>query len=123
MLSSILGRPSKGLRRNDRSPFSSPYTDQSSHVGVRRDRATERRRVAADFDGTDDEENIHHQHGDSFGEEEEDEDDNDDEGEDDDDEEGDNDNGDPDADDDGGLTPLLPIFEASHLGELRRGFT
>ena len=95
MLSSLFGTK-KGLHHADRSPFSSPFTQRTSPIAARRGNAQERRHVAADYESVRD------------GEEPEDDGDDAEEAEDDEDEDG---------DDDGHQnTPLLPIFEASHLG-------
>ena len=55
MLSSIFGtsKQHRQANRDNRSPFSSPYTTITSTLGARRSEPNERRRIAADFDGQD----------------------------------------------------------------------
>ena len=101
MLSSLL-RPKRNRRRRESATIDSSYTGvHSSPVAARRSVPEERRRVAADFDQED-----------SFDEGEE----ADPEDIDQHDDEDDNSEDDNDEDGQGEATPLLPIFEASHLG-------
>ena len=101
MLSSLFR--SKNARRqqaDQRSPFSSPFSERTSLLNRSSRAANGRRRVAADFDDEeDDHDGVLDVNEDEDEEEEEDE---NVEGE--------------DNDSDEGITPLLPLFEASHLG-------
>ena len=103
MLSSLL-RPKRNRQRRESATLNSSYTGvHSSPVAARRSAPEERRRVAADFD-----------HDESFGEGE-------DGYPDDVDQEHVEDEDIEDEDDEDGqgeATPLLPIFEAAHLGML-----
>ena len=100
MLSSIFGTK-QGSPRADRSPFSSPITQRTSPTATRRRTLAERIRTAGDYESLQEDED------ELDGGEEEDEEENE---------------GDEDRDGDGrqGETPLLPIFEASHLGPTLR---
>ena len=110
MLSSLL-RPKKDRRRRELSPLASPfYGVVPSPVSTRRNVAAERRRVAADFDTTASSE-LDQEHGDLDGANDEDEEEEEDE-EDDEDEELQE-----DEDEQEETSPLLPIFEAAHLGK------
>jgi hypothetical protein len=101
MLSSLL-RPKKTRRREEHSPFSSRYDNQSSPIAQRQQRLGVRH-ATADFTETElDDENT------------EEEDDDEDVGEQERDEEDDDGEEDEDGHDD---TPLLPIFSAAHLGK------
>ena len=97
MLSSIFGNK-KGSRHADRSPFLSPVTQRTSPITTRKSTLAERRRAAGDYESVQEDE-------DELDGEEEDEEENEE---------------DEDGDGDGrqGETPLLPIFEASHLGPI-----
>jgi hypothetical protein len=111
MLSSFL-RSSKGPRkqRGERSPFSSPFSEHTSPLLGRRRNPVARKRVAANVDDSDDDPDDS-----DFVEEEAEDGEGDEEAEDGEDEDEDED--DEDAEDGiGQATPLLPIFEASHLG-------
>ena len=109
MLSSLL-RPKKDPRRRALSPLASPYYGVvPSPISTRRNIAAERRRVAADFDTTvssevDDEygglDGTKDNGDEEAGEEEEDE-----------------DELQEDEDEHEETSPLLPIFEAAHLGK------
>ena len=105
MLSSLL-RPKKGSRHRALSPLASPYYGVvPSPVAARRNVVAERRRVAADFDTTASSELDEEHHGDLDGANDEDEEEDEEEEELQDDE-----------DEQGETSPLLPIFEAAHLG-------
>lgn len=92
----------KGRHREERSPFSSPYTALlSAPVAARRTSLEERRRPAAEFN-----QDVSPGVTGKIDEEREEE------------EEGDGQDADDDLDEDGDedMTPLLPIFSAAHLG-------
>ena len=111
MLSSLFGtsKQHKQTHRENRSPFSSPYTTITSTLGARRTEPNERRRIAANFDGQDPDDGEDAAEDDRLLEEEEyiEEEQEEDEVEEE----------DEDEDEDGDNTPLLPIFSAAHLGE------
>ena len=110
MLSSLL-RPKKSRPREQHSPFSSHFDEQSSPVEQRK-RRLETRHASADFTETelDDEDTDEENEEDEVGEDE-------DEGDGvDDDEDNEVDEG-QDDEDGHGDTPLLPIFSAAHLGK------
>jgi hypothetical protein len=103
----MLSPRSRALRRKDRSPFSSPYSNLlASPIAARRSSLEERRRPAARFeDGTspgapptetvpEEDEDVDDGPDEDIRDEEEDEED----------------------DEDDELSPLLPIFSAAHLG-------
>lgn len=97
----------KGRHRQERSPFSSPYTALlSSPVAARRSSFEERRRPAADFNPADFNQHVSPGVTGKIDQEQE--------------EEGEEDGQDPDEglgeDGDEDMTPLLPIFSAAHLG-------
>ena len=93
----------RGGRRNDRSPFSSPFSGLlSSPLAARRSSREERRRPAADFDQ--DASSAQHLKIDEEPEQEEGE------------EEADPEEEDDGIDEDDEESPLLPIFSAAHLG-------
>ena len=96
MLSSIFGNK-KGSRHTDRSPFSSPVTQKTPPPATRASVLAERRGAVRNYEPVQEDED------ELDGGEEDDEDENED------DEDG-------DGEDRQGETPLLPIFEASHLG-------
>ena len=111
MLSSLL-RPKKDPRRRELSPLASPYYGVvPSPVSTRRNVAAERRRVAADFDTAASSE-LDDEYGDLDGakgdEEEEDEEVEEEEEEEEELQE--------EEDEHEETSPLLPIFEAAHLG-------
>ena len=107
MLSSLFrSKTTRRQQASQRSPFSSPFSDRTV-LSRRRNRATNgRRRVAADFDDEDDDRD------ENFDEE----DDADEDDADEDDEEEEDIEEDDDDHNDEGIMPLLPLFEASHLG-------
>ena len=117
MLSYLFGssRPRRKSNRENWSPFASPFNTIRSPVGARRAQTNARRRIAADYDESDGEEEdrasgererlLHHDADDYDEDEDEEEYDEQVEGEDEDDEDG-----------HGDTTPLLPIFSAAHLG-------
>ena len=110
MLSSLL-RPKKEPRRRELSPLASPYYGVvPSPVSTRRNTAAERRRVAADFDTTASSE-LDDEDGDLDGTK-------DDEEEEDEEEAMEEEDLPEDEDENEEASPLLPIFEAAHLGKL-----
>jgi hypothetical protein len=114
MLSSLLDRSgTRTPRRDDRSPFSSPFTTTTSPIASRRTIANDRRSPAADFGSSNDRNN----NGVSS-EAVEDDEEGEEDGVDDEDEEGDEEDGQEGEDGVGETSPLLPIFSAAHLDAL-----
>jgi hypothetical protein len=114
MLSSLLDRSgTRTPRRNDRSPFSSPFTTTNSPIASRRTIANNRQSPAADFGSSNDPNN----NGDSS-EAVEDDEEGEEDGVGDEDEEGDEEDEQEGEDGVGSTSPLLPIFSAAHLDAL-----
>lgn len=110
MLSSML-RVRTGLQSGLPRSLSSQFTDQTSPAVARRSATEDRRRLLADYNSHAEED------GEDFEDEDgEDEDGGEDEEEEEDEEEDEGEGEESGNDDEDGLTPLLPIFEAAHLG-------
>ena len=112
MLSSLFrSKNSLRPRVSQRSLFSSPFSDRPALSNKPRRAANGRRRVAADFDDEGDHEDGEPDEDEDVNEEDENEDEEEEDVEE-----------DEDEDDNEGITPLLPLFEASHLGLNPRSF-